>query len=465
MSDGRGILSRFELRPGLHRPRPVRDGAIFLTVLALLMWIAYGARDIVPLPLWPKGGTVVEADFDRAIYVGQDLAPTPVRVGGVNVGKVESVEHLPSGDGVRVRMRIDDEDVNLRRDARASMWERTLLGYNFYIELDPGSPSAPPLGEQPIPMERTQTQVELDEVLTAFDGDARGAVRTFIRELDRGFADPDAVGQAVDRLGPAMRNVGPGAGALRGQRRGDLGRAVTSTSRMMGALARSELELAQLVDSADVAFGVTAARGQDIAATLQQAPQTLQDTQLTMTRLRTTLDQLDPLAESLRPGARRLDAAARALEPTLREAVPLLRDARPLLQALPSAAQDLRGAADSGVPLLDGLQPTVDRVESSFIPWLGSTDDDLGMPVYQLAGPMFAAANGDSQVFDTYGYSARFTGGAQQGSAMTAPCKTYFFDRDSEDYLRCESMLKVFGTLMGGRAPNSRSSDDSEAGR
>src|ERR1700712_5360657 len=129
-----GVFSRFEQVPGQARERHTRNGIIVLVILFAVLYFAYSSGNI---PFLPKGGTVVTADFATAANVTP--GKTPVRVAGVDVGKVEKVERLPNGRGVRIKMRITDKGVKLRKDATAHIYWRTLLGFSFYIQLDEGA--------------------------------------------------------------------------------------------------------------------------------------------------------------------------------------------------------------------------------------------------------------------------------------------------------------------------------------
>ena len=102
-----------------------------------------------------------------------------------------------------------------------------------------------------------------------------------------------------------------------------------------------------------------------------------------MRRLIPTLDHLDPLVAALRPGARRLGPAVRALEPALAATDRVLADTRPLLGAAPPALRALASAGRQGVPLIEGLRPTVRRTDNDLLPWLDSTDKDVNLRVYE----------------------------------------------------------------------------------
>lgn len=436
------LKGRFVIRPGHYKPKHMRNGAIVLGVLIALVYFAYSGGSV---PFLPKGGELVKAEFSSAANV--QPGKTPVRVKGIKVGEVEVVERRPGGRGVVVTMRIDEPGVRMRRDARASIFWRTLMGFAFYIQLEPGSDQRA-LGSTTIPIARTTTQVELDQVLSALKPTSRAGIQTLLREFDEGFNANSQAGRSLDALAPSMRKIAPGLGALRGQAPGDLTETVRQASRLMGTLARNETALGQLVNNAETTLGVTAARRADLGSILRNGPATLDDTRTTMARLRTTLVALDPVAERLRPGARQLDATATSLRPALRALRPVLDDARPLLRALRPALRRLGAAGRSGAPLLAELQPTFERLNAKIIPSLKAEDPLIKLKTYQMIGPVFATVSSSAGLFDAYGHTQRFSplaGGAR--SLRFLPCNL-----NSQATIDCSDLQRVFEPIFGARA-------------
>lgn len=440
------LKTRFEFIPGSHKPKLMRNGAIFLALFGFVIMFAYLGGTV---PFWPKGGYTIKAEFETATNVS---TKTPVRLRGVKIGKVEKVERRDGANGVVVTMRINDDNgkADLRKDAKAHIYWRTLLGFAFYIELEPGAEQAKLEKGGLIPLDRTTAQVELDQVLAALDKPSRSGMQAIFREFDEGFSTEkrSQAGQTIENLGPAMRQVGPGLDALRGTQTGDLTRVVRNSSRLMGALARNELELGQVITNGNTTLGVTAARRADLGQILREGPATLRDTRSTMVRLRTTLSELDPIAEDLRPGARKLDDASVALRPALDELTPLLKRANPLLKTLRPAVRRLGVASKSGVPLLDRLDPTVDRLNDKLIPALKRKSDITDMPLYQEIGPTLAAVQSSAQQFDSRGHVQRFHAlEASENAAGFLPCNTNLLQGSTT--IDCSDIQAVAGALLG----------------
>lgn len=442
---------RHEYRPGQHRPRDIRNGLIAAALLLFLLTTAIGRR----VPFWPHSGKVVSAEFASGINLTKT---TPVRVNGVDVGMVESVAGKSDGRGVIVKMRLNKHNVKLHDDASAAVHYRTLLGLNVSVDLNPGSPTGPALGDRPIPLSHTRVQPEVDEVLRPLDATGRRTLQTTVDEFGKGFADTKAVGAATQQMAAGLGALARGLPPLRGERPGvDLPALVKSTSRAMGALSRSEVALGGLIDHADMTLAVTAARGGDIASTLQAAPEALTSTSVTMKRLDTTLDRLHPVAQKLLPGAGELDSSLTATGLALDQLAPLLRDARPSFVDLSSATRVLRDrVAHQGTTLVTRLIPFFDGLDTKIIPFLNAKDSDTRMPNYQSIGPTIAHVDAIGTPWDANGHAVQFGPAPKLDSIQGADCKTSLSDPTVSKILDCRAVLDVVAKLLGQRTTSAR---------
>jgi ABC-type transporter Mla subunit MlaD len=401
MSRRRGSLVRFlDIVPSEHRARPFLIGAIFLALGAVAL-ISAATRHV---PLAPRSGEVVHVEFASADQVSPR---TVVRVGGVKVGRVEDVE--PGSDPLRtsrVAMRITDDSVHLHSDARAAVRWRTVFGGLTFIDLKPGSASAPELGDRALPASRTSSQVEFDQVLQAYSGTTSRAQREVVRGLAESLASPKATAQTLRALAPTLATVRRGLRPLQGTETGDLRRLVKSAGRTISGL-DDPVALSALVTGAQRTVAAIDARRADLGRALELLPPSLDETSRTMHRLRTTLGHLDPLATRLRPGARALAPAARTARPALAALDTVLGEARPLLRAAAPALTSLRSASRSGAPLMDELEPTIARLRDELLPFLDRTDGETKLKVYEAIGPFFAAISSAASQYDSIGHRIR----------------------------------------------------------
>lgn len=420
-----GVRRRLDIKPAHHRTRPLLTGSIVIAVIAFALLSAA----IRHVPLTPRGGHEVSAEFASANQVSDR---TVVRVDGVEVGRVSKVEAgSDPRRATKVTMRITDGDVHLRSDARAQIRWRTLFGGLMYIELDPGSPSAPALGDRPIPVAQTSNQVELDQVLQPYDGTTDDHQRVLLRELRAVFADPQGIDHTLTAL-PALRTVGQGLQPLQGRATDDLSKLVTATSRAVRQL-DDTASLQRLVSQGSRTLAVTTRRRGELGRFLEASPGSLDATRTTMARLRTTLDHLDPLASGLRPGARALAPATAAATPAFRRTRAVLTELRPLLRDAGPAFTSLRRASASGVPLMNGLDPTLGRLDAELLPWLRKRDDETHLKLYETVGPFWSALAMAAAEFDAEGHRIRFTVPPQSNSYVNLPPSEAFARQCAKD--------------------------------
>ncbi|MQW74554.1 MCE family protein [Nocardioides sp. dk4132] len=161
---------------------PVVIGAVSLVVLAALLLGAFRAQD---LPLI-GGGTTYYATFAES---GGLKAADEVRIAGVRVGKVESVE-LDEGR-VKVAFRIE-ESAEFGPQTRASIRVKTLLGA-MYLALEPEGKGQLEAGGV-IPVERTTSPYD---VVDAFEGLAETSAKI----------DTDQLAAALTTLSDLTRNT------------------------------------------------------------------------------------------------------------------------------------------------------------------------------------------------------------------------------------------------------------------
>jgi len=110
-----------------------RDLAVGSFVLIGLVAIAYLSLQVGGLTLRSQGGLVLFATFDD---IGGLSSRSPVRIGGVRVGRVEAIE---LDDSLRARVKMDlDPTLELSIDTAASIRTSGLLGDQF-IALEPGA--------------------------------------------------------------------------------------------------------------------------------------------------------------------------------------------------------------------------------------------------------------------------------------------------------------------------------------
>jgi len=411
----------------------LRRGSVLIAVALVLLFWAFMHH--LPFAGGPHGA-VVRAEVRTAANVS---SRTPVRVGGTDVGSVERLERAGGGRTTTIVMRITKTGVRVSEDAQADVRYRTLLGGSMYIDLDPGSPSAPRLGDRTIPLARTSAQVDWDE----FNGIWAKPVPQGERRVVKGFADaledPAALRTFLRAGGPALRSFGRAARAARGQRGGDLPALVREAARATRAFAGDGRSLDNLIRGAQRMTAATARARAALGDTLDRAPVALRSARTTMARLDGTLTRLDPLADELTAPARAAGPATRRLRPALESTDRLMLDARPLLAITPSTLDAVHGTARSGLPFLDALRTMSARVVADLLPWLNREDPKSGLKLYEEIGPWLSGQDDSYSNFDDNGYFLRAVSHQSPNSAVI-PC--------SPSGARCTLLRRVMAKAL-----------------
>ncbi len=178
------------------RPSNAMIAVIFILVFTIGPYLAFTKH--VPFTGY---GYTLKATFANGANISTN---SPVRIAGVDVGKV--IEASRDGDATEVTFTVEGNGRPIHDDAFAEIRPRIFLEGNFFLDLDPGSPSAPELDSgATIPISHTSTAVQLDEILTAL----QSPVRADLSRLLEGF------GTALDPRADRGRRRHP---ASRGER-------------------------------------------------------------------------------------------------------------------------------------------------------------------------------------------------------------------------------------------------------
>lgn len=133
----------------------MRDLLVGVFVLAGFAALAYLSISLGGLTYRGPGGLVLYATFDE---VGGLAARSPVVIGGVRVGEVESIVLDPEEFRARVKLNLDP-DLKLPDDSSASIYTQGVLG-DQYVSLQPGASEDLLAPGQEIPFTQSATVLE-----------------------------------------------------------------------------------------------------------------------------------------------------------------------------------------------------------------------------------------------------------------------------------------------------------------
>jgi virulence factor Mce-like protein len=358
---------------------------LILAVLALIV-----TATMRPAPFRDTNSYWVE--FDSAKGLGR--VDRDVRAAGTNVGDIGEVRRV--GDDVVLEMIVDD-DVPVHADARADLRPHTLFEGSAFIDLHPGSPSAPLLPDGgTIPRSNTRIYVSVDEALRVLREPAREALRDLADTGAKTLRD-----QAITGLQRTLRSsdellgdLGPTARALRGPRGDELAGAIQGLSRTLGAVGEREADLAPLVSNARRTLAaLDIDGGQALDEELAATPGVLEELDAGSERLVQVIDRLDRLSVDLQPAMLELAPLLRELRPLLGRGTPVIEDALPLVVDLRTVIDRVVAAAPQLRELLVAMEPGVKLLSESVLPALNA-DSRLGQPTYmQLVSALTAATS------------------------------------------------------------------------
>lgn len=418
-----------------RRGAPKRSNAFvgLLVVIAAALLLFFGFTKDIPFTT----GFVVKAQFESANSIRPN---SPVRIAGVEVGKVKSVEGMEGSNGAVVVMELNDSALPLHENATAKIRPRIFLEGNFFVDLKPGTPTARELDSgDTIKITQTATPVQLDEVLTSLQSDSREDLKALLEGLNTSLNSKDegeqsaaeSFNDALDDIPAAERSSAQVFEALLGTEPGrDVARLIRGTANTADELARYENELKDLITNLNATTATFAGESTNLRASIRQLAPTLRTANAAFDSLNAAFPSVRAFATEIRPGVRETPATIDAAFPWIDQTRALVGpdELGGLAKELSPATRDLARLIDRATELLpqtdlaskclrDVVLPTGDIVMNDEF---ATGEENYKEFFYALVG-----LSGEGQNFDGNGMYVRFqTGGGSQtvslGSASTA---------------------------------------------
>jgi phospholipid/cholesterol/gamma-HCH transport system substrate-binding protein len=337
---------------------------------------------------------------------------SPVRIAGVEVGKVKKVERGRKGDeGAVVTMRIQDKGRPLHPDAHFKIRPRIFLEGNFFVDVTPGTSGREVADNHTFPVQQTDTPVQLDEVLTALQTDTREDLKTLLREYGAGLRGKGAKGfnESIKYWKPAYRDSAIVSEAMLGEKEHDLSGYVDRSGVVAGALDRHRESLKNLITNFRITAGAFARENTNLEAAIAELPRTLRAAQPALAALNRSFPGLRGFARDIRPGVENSEETIDVTLPLLKQlrglvSQPELRgltaDLRPTVPALASFANE-------SIPLSKQVRESASCQTEVILPWSKDKLVDEKFPstgpVYQELPKPFPGLAGESRSGDANG--------------------------------------------------------------
>jgi phospholipid/cholesterol/gamma-HCH transport system substrate-binding protein len=353
-------------------------------------------------------------EIKAAFTSSNNLKPnSPVRIAGVEVGKVAKVEPTSKGaDSAIVTMRINDMGRPIHADATAKIRPRIFLEGNFFVDLHAGSAGAPDLKDgDTIPATQTSTPVQLDEVLKALNSPTRKNLQLTLGELgkafDKGLAK--SFDKSLPDQAPAFKFSSIVAEALLGRRPHDLSGVVRDFATTAAALDRSPPRLKSLLTNFNIFAHSLAVEDGALQAAVGELPRTLAAAGPALDSLNAAFPPTRRFAVDALPGVRSSLPAVAALRPLVAQLNGLVgeRELRGLSRDLRGATPGLVKLSTRSVGLFKQLRPLASCLNNVVLPWSKDTVPDAAFPetgpVYQSTVKWLPGLAGESRSFDANG--------------------------------------------------------------
>jgi ABC-type transporter Mla subunit MlaD len=298
------------------------------------------------------GGYIVRAEFRNADGLRADSS---VKIAGVSAGTVSAVTVTPRGTALAT-FTIDSNAAPIGAGASVQIRPTDLLG-EHYAQLNVGDLSKPQPSGAVIPITRTGTPVQLDDILNMFNVDTRTRLRILINEMGVALAGRGAdFNTLLSVLPPNIDQARILLGQVASQN-ATLQKLIDEGDRITAAVNGKRDDLGRLITVASSALGSVASRQAQLGATIAGAPGAL-------TQLRIALDQVGTAAGAITPAAVNLQAAAGPLTATLRALPPFAGSVHGTLLTARQVAPALERLARQGQAPLTALRPTALSLQS-----------------------------------------------------------------------------------------------------
>jgi phospholipid/cholesterol/gamma-HCH transport system substrate-binding protein len=384
----------------------------------------------------------------KAVFAnGQNIGlNSPVRIAGVEVGKVSEVGAAGDGsDATVVTMKLKDDALPIHKDAQLKIRPRIFLEGNFFVDLRPGTPESPDVSAgDTIPMSQTAAPVQLDQVLGTLKSDTRADLRKLLQGYGEALAgpprqgedadqDPDvqgetaaqALNQTLQYSPDALRGTALVNDALLGTDMHDLSKLIASGQKVSSALGDHEEQLKDLITNFDVTAGALAGEQAGLRETVRRLPRVLDAARPALDSLNRAFPPTRAFAREILPGVRETPATIDASFPWIAQTRKLVSRAE--LQGLVS---DLQPATDDLARFTDGtvrLLPQVDLVDRCALNVVLPTGEEsiadgsftTGIPNYEEFFQTLVGLSGESQNFDGNGTYTRFEPGGGSHTVAT----------------------------------------------
>ena len=401
-----------------------KAGVIALVVIGLFTYFGFSKQNPFANPY------ELHAVFDS---VNRLKERSPVRIAGVNVGKVTKVEPLEDGSGkARVTMEIAESGLPIKKDAELKIRSRLFLEGNYFVDVHPGRPDSEELDSgSTIGPNQTDAPVQYLQVLTALQSETRQDLQTLLKEYSSALRGRGARGfnQAIEHWEEAWRDTSQVNDAYLGREEHDLTRVLDGQAKVYGALSSNEAALKNLVTGLNDTMSGFARQEDNLQAAIPELRDVVREARPALASLNSALPEIRAFARAALPGARSSVA-------TLDAQIPFTQQARKLMseRELRGLASRLRAAVPHLTRLNQGTRRTLEQnrslasCQNNILLPFGETpipDPDFEWhtdePWFEESPRAFVGLSGESRISDANSPMFRVLGGGGPTTIVSTP--------------------------------------------
>ena len=347
-----------------------------------------------------------------------------VRIAGVNVGKVSGISPMKGSQAANVTMTISDNGLPLHSDATFWIRPRIFLEGNFFVDVSPGSPSAPTVSSgHTFPVQQSRDPVQLDQVLSSLQANTRANLQTLLKEYGTGLTKGGpSFARSINFWYPAYKYSAIVGHDLLGIQPHDLSNAIYTQGDVSAAFDAHPQQLESLITDFNTTAGAFARKNLALQNAVGELPKTLAAATPAFNTLNAAIPPLRALARALIPGVQ-------STGPTIDASLPFVNQLRQLVQPselggltndLAATVPHLAKLTRETIPLMKNeVRPAASCAVGQILPWSRLTIHDSVFngsngfaehPTYQEIPELLPGIAGESRNFDANGPYIRVMG-------------------------------------------------------
>lgn len=335
------------LRDQIARYRTAFISVVVMIALAAVTGGYILTQERLSLPKWVpllgKSHFTLRGDFStaQAVTPGQGQAVT---IAGAKIGEIARVDQYQGNALVTLNL-TPKYARYIYRNATMLLRPKTQLN-DMTVEVDPGTPSA---GQIPdgytVPLAQTAPNVNVDEFLSALDGETRFYLQELLAGVGEGLKENAGnLSATLKRFDPLARYLTAIDGQLQLRHR-NIEHGIHNLQLILNALGGKDTELAQLIDASNAVFRTFSHQDQGLQSTLRLLPGALSKTRSGLGKLATATAVLGPTLRELEPWAKAVAPSEEASRPLFIHTAPVFKN-------------EIRPFARRVLPVINQFQPS-----------------------------------------------------------------------------------------------------------